>query len=213
MPKLTIDNLKREAKSFSDSESHHNEKSLFGVTDGKAVGTYLEHKFKRFLQSKYDFETGSSASGIDFPSLQVDMMAMDLNLPHSSYPFKLVRQKIYGLSYSILLFVYDKKDEIKSKTAILNISHALFLDSDRTSDFRTTTGLKVILENNGNKDDLVAFMLDNFLFEDETEAGKLAEEILFNPPLTGYLGISDSVRWNRQYTRAIKNGDELVYQS
>ncbi len=36
MPKLTIQLLKREARKFSQAESGHREKSLFGVTDGKA---------------------------------------------------------------------------------------------------------------------------------------------------------------------------------
>lgn len=34
-----------EAKKFAAEESSHDKPSLFGVTDGKAVGTYLEHKF------------------------------------------------------------------------------------------------------------------------------------------------------------------------
>ena len=69
MPILTTDILIREAQEFSYSESSHKEKSLFGITDGKAVGTYLEHKFKEYLRAKYNFEEGNSASGIDFPVL------------------------------------------------------------------------------------------------------------------------------------------------
>jgi hypothetical protein len=46
MQKLTVQLLKTGAKAFADRESGHKEKSLFGVTDGKAVGTYLEHKFQ-----------------------------------------------------------------------------------------------------------------------------------------------------------------------
>jgi len=52
-------------KSFCIQESQKPNRELFGVTDGKAVGTYIEHKFKEFLLSKYDLEIGSSASGID----------------------------------------------------------------------------------------------------------------------------------------------------
>jgi len=37
--KLTIEFLKEEAKRFSKIESQHDEPSIFGVTDGKAVGT------------------------------------------------------------------------------------------------------------------------------------------------------------------------------
>lgn len=43
MPKLqlTIEILQEEAKEFAIKESSHDEPNLFGVTDGKAVGTYL----------------------------------------------------------------------------------------------------------------------------------------------------------------------------
>lgn len=42
---LTIDALRSEAATFAEIESAHDEPNLYGVTDGKAVGTYLEHKF------------------------------------------------------------------------------------------------------------------------------------------------------------------------
>jgi len=72
---LTIDTLCSEAARFAAVESKHSEPSLFGVTDGKAVGTYLEHKFRAFLRGQgYQFEEGKSANGIDFPGLLVDMV-------------------------------------------------------------------------------------------------------------------------------------------
>jgi hypothetical protein len=44
MPRaLTSALLQKEAASFARTESKHKEPSLFGVTDGEAVGTYLEH--------------------------------------------------------------------------------------------------------------------------------------------------------------------------
>ncbi|MFN3335427.1 MAG: restriction endonuclease, partial [Caldilinea sp.] len=39
-PKLTLEILKIEAQQFAQIESAHQESSLYGVTDGKAVGTY-----------------------------------------------------------------------------------------------------------------------------------------------------------------------------
>jgi hypothetical protein len=70
---LTVEILCKEAQRFAKEESTHAERSLYGVTDGKAVGTYLEHKFREFLAANYKFTAGSSASGIDFPELGVDM--------------------------------------------------------------------------------------------------------------------------------------------
>lgn len=43
--KLTIERLRAEAKLFCISESEIKNKDLYGITDGKTVGTYVEHKF------------------------------------------------------------------------------------------------------------------------------------------------------------------------
>ena len=80
MQKLTVELLKAEARAFAEMESGHREKSLFGVTDGKAVGTYLEHKFQRVLDKRYRYSRGSSAKGIDFPELGVDIKVTSLRL-------------------------------------------------------------------------------------------------------------------------------------
>ena len=48
-PDLTIESLCSEASAYAAQESTHAEPSLYGVTDGKAVGTYFEHKFRLYL--------------------------------------------------------------------------------------------------------------------------------------------------------------------
>ena len=219
MPKLTIQILKREAHKFSQMESSHKEKSLFGVTDGKAVGTYLEHKFRNYLRTKYSFQIGSSASGIDFPELQVDMKVTSIAQPQSSCPFKSARQKIYGLGYSLLIFVYDKTDNTKAKTTTQNILHTIFVGADRTADYQMTIGLTDIMAHSGNKHDLKAFMFDkNLPILDEDEADKLADQVMSNPPKIGYLTISNALQWRLQYSRVIEhaglgNGISLVYRA
>jgi hypothetical protein len=92
-PKLTIEAIIKESGLFAERESDFAEPSLYGVTDGKAIGTYLEHKFKVSLNGKYDFEPGNSASGIDFPSLLIDMKVTSVKQPQSSCPFQSARQK------------------------------------------------------------------------------------------------------------------------
>ena len=77
-PRLTVELLRDEAASFALAESKHGEPSLFGVTDGKAVGTYLEHKFQASLHKRFTYDEGSSAKGIDFPTLKVDMKVVEL---------------------------------------------------------------------------------------------------------------------------------------
>jgi len=206
---LTIDVLVQEAKDFALCESRHRERSLFGVTDGKAVGTYLEHKFQHLLQKKYVYDKGSSAKGIDFPKLGVDIKVTSIRQPQSSCPFKSARQKVYGLGYSLLVFVYDKKDDRASRTARLTIKHVVFVDKIRTADYQTTTGIKKILDNNGNADDLVAFISERFLPLDDIQAHQLAEEILKKRPNVGYLTISNALQWRLQYGRVIEHAGKV----
>lgn len=209
LPKMTLDDLLREARDFATHESSHHEPTLFGVTDGKAVGTYFEHKFRSHLHTKYAFEEGSSAKGIDFPELLVDMKVTSLRQPQSSCRFESARQKIYGLGYSLLVFVYEKSDDPVTKTGSLGITHIVFVDSARTADFQTTTGLRKIIENSGNADDVTAFFHDRFLPVDDITAQELAEEILAKPPETGYLTISNALQWRLQYRRVIDKAGEI----
>ena len=204
MPTLTINALCVEAKLFAEIESSYFEPTLYGVTDGKAVGTYLEHKFQRFLHDKYDYIQGSSAKGIDFPDLNVDMKVTRITQPQSSCPFSSARQKIYGLGYSLLVFVYDKEDDDNKRAGRLNILHTTFVESHRTADYQTTSGLHKILDNNGNIDDIVAFLSERYLPIDDTQATLLAQEILNNRPPLGYLTISNALQWRLQYRRVIE---------
>ncbi len=203
MATLTIAALRDEAAHFSAIESGDAEPLLFGVSDGKAIGTYLEHKFRAYLRVRYEFEQGNSAGGIDFPDLLVDMKVTSIRQPQSSCPFKSARQKIYGLGYALLVFVYDKSDNEVDRTARLNILHTLFIDAARTADFQTTRGIRTILANEGNRDDLIAFILDRHLPVDEIGVENLADEILQYPPVQGFLTISNALQWRLQYSRVI----------
>jgi len=147
---------------------------------------------------------GSSASGIDFPELEVDIKVTSTRQPQSSCPFKSARQKIYGLGYSLLVFVYEKTDDPQTATGNLNVLHVIFVSKERTADFQMTTGLCRILENEGNRDDIMAFIEERRLPIDEIEATAIADEILSNPPEVGYLTISSALQWRLQYGRVIE---------
>lgn len=203
-PVLTIPLLIKEAATFSEAESTFDEPSLYGVTDGKAVGTYLEHKFSSYLLDTYHFASGNSASGIDFPSIEVDIKVTSIKQPQSSCPFKSARQKIFGLGYNLLVFVYEKFDDQLAKTGRLDMKHTIFVEKSRTADFQTTKGILEIIEREGNEDDLVAFMTDRNLPVDEIESYNIARAILATPPNLGYLTISNALQWRLQYSRVIQ---------
>ena len=207
---LTHHLLQKEAKIFSEIESKYNESLLYGVTDGKAVGTYLEHKFQAYLHKKYNYTEGSSARGIDFPELMVDMKVTSIRQPQSSCPFKSAKQKIYGLGYSLMVFVYEKTDDELRKTSKLNIKHTIYVDSSRTADFQTTSGILKIIENQGNRDDLLAFFSERMLPVDHIEAIRIADELLLKKPMQGYLTISNALQWRLQYSRVINKAGDVA---
>lgn len=216
---LTIELLCQEARFFSAIESSHPEPSLYGVTDGKAVGTYLEAKFVGFLRAKgYEFDLGNAANGLDFPGLNVDIKVTSIKQPQSSCPFRSIRQKVYGLGYGLIVFVYAKTDDPASQTATLSITDTVFVEAAHTADFQMTRGLLQVLDNAGNEEDLASFMQSRSLTDDPGHLQVLAEEIIRNRPMQGYLTISPALQWRLQYKRVIDvagsvNGVLSIYKA
>jgi hypothetical protein len=89
------------------------------------------------------------------------------------------------------------------------MQHTIFVDQDRTADFQMTKGILHILENDGNVDDIIAFMQDKNLPVDDIEANTIAEEIIRNHPNQGYLTISNALQWRLQYGRVIQEAGKV----
>lgn len=202
-PILTLDRLIDSARLFCEIESKKNHAELIGITDGKAVGTYVEHKFQHFLQSRYIVEIGSSAKGIDLPGAEIltDIKVTSITQPQSSCPFRNARQKIFGLGYNLLVFVYEKKDTNNSCT--LQFSFCTFIDKERTADYTITKRLREMVHDGANKEDIIGFLQDKSVPGDEIVYNDLADEILDNLPKQGYLTISNALQWRLQYARVI----------
>ena len=205
---LTIDSLIKEAQTFCKWLSDTNHPELIGITDGKAVGTYVEHKFQNYLKEHYHIAVGSSAMGIDLPSVNTDIKTTSITQPQSSCPFTSARQKIYGLGYNLLVFVYDKKDNGLTDCR-LNITHCTFIKENRTADYTTTALIRKMLEIKANKEDIAALLNDKNVPGDEITYSQLADEILQTPPLQGYLTISNALQWRLQYKRVIGLGNTV----
>lgn len=202
MTDLNLSILQEEAGTFSEQFSTSSHPNLYGVTDGKAVGTYLEHAFKEHLQKKYSFTSGSSAKGIDLPSLNVDIKVTSIKQPQSSCPYRSARQKVYGLGYHIILFVYEKIDT-PPDNCVVNVLHTVFIDKSKTADFTLTTLLNKTLELGGNEEDIISDLASKNLPIDDIEASTLAKDIMNKPPEIGYLTISNALQWRLQYKRVV----------
>jgi hypothetical protein len=209
LPALTLEALCKEATNFAAIESQHWERTIHGVTDGKAIGTYVEAKFQEYLRARYSFRLGSAAKGIDFPELNVDLKVTSVKQPQSSCPFRSARQKVYGLGYALLVLVYEKVDDAKTATGRLNFLHTIYVEPRRTADFQTTRGLLALLANDANVDDILAFIEERRLPVEEIGARAIAEEVLKTPPEQGYLTISNAQQWRLQYGRVVAEAGQV----
>lgn len=209
--KLTIEKLIEEAQLFCVEQSEFQHKELFGVTDGKAVGTLIEQKFQKHLNDKYIVTVGSSAKGIDLPSddILTDIKVTSIKQPQSSCPFRDAKQKIFGLGYNLLVFVYDKTDDPATQTAILNFVSCSFVSKERTADYTTTSILNDMKKVEANEDDIVAFLEGIKLPADEITLQQIAGIILATEIPIGYLTISNALQWRLQYKRIVNLTDDV----
>ena len=204
-PELTIKTLKKAAKAFCDIESTYENRDLYGVTDGKAVGTYIEHKFQKYLEDHYTYEKGSSAKGIDLPgaNIQTDIKVTSVRQPQSSCPFKDAKQKIFGLGYNLLIFVYNKTENSNKNTSNLHFISCSFLEKDRTADYTTTFRIREMIQDGAIKEDIIGYLNDKSIPADEITLSLIADQIINNTPKQGYLTISNALQWRLQYARVV----------
>lgn len=207
--KLTINKLREESINFCKRESNTTHPDLVGVTDGKAVGTYIEHKFEEYLKEKYEVRLGSSARGIDLPDKEIntDIKVTSVKKPQSSSPFKNIEQKVYGLGYNLLVFVYEKTD-INNK-CYLDFKHCIFLEADKSGDYNLTKILRLLLKNNAELEDIIEVLEDSNVPGDNQSLETLAKKIINNPPKQGYLTISNAFQWRLKYNNIINSDSEI----
>ena len=172
---LTLDLLKGAARDFTQELTTTPIPSLYGVTDGKAVGTFVEGAFNTYIAERYKHDRANAAKGIDFPSLAVDLKVTSIRQPQSSCRFRDATQKVYGLGYHLLVMVYEKVDDQERNSSLLKILHVIFIDQEFTADFQTTKGIADILARDGNADDIDAFLEERNLPLDEIGRRSLAE--------------------------------------
>ena len=207
--KLTNHLLVKEAKLFCEISNNKKHPKLEGISDEKAIGTYIEQEFKLFLSEKYEFDMGSSAYGIDFPdvSINTDIKVTSRKKPQNSCPFKDIRQKIYGLGYNILLFIYnmDKENDLKFESCN-------FIKSNQTGDYNLTKNLIQMVENNWKKEDITKYLIECKIPGNLDTLEQLSEEIINNPPEQGYLTISNALQWRLKYSH-IKDTTETITEN
>ncbi|MDR1264030.1 MAG: hypothetical protein LBK42_00300 [Propionibacteriaceae bacterium] len=208
---LTTDLFKGAAAAFAAELRSTPLPELYGATDGKAVGTRVEALFKEYLQQRFELQAGSAATGLDFPSINLDLKVTSLRQPQSSCPFRDATQKIFGLGYNLLVIVYVKTDDDARRAALLDIKHVIYIDESRTGDFALTKEIRGLVAQAGDEpgdretaiEDIDALLQDKNLPLDEVSRRGLAERLVAEAPEQGVLTISNALQWRLQYARAI----------
>lgn len=202
MERLTNDGLKRVAGQFAYELSTRHVEEIMGASDGKHVGTYLEHAFKKYLQSHFESDNwGNSAKGVDLPDINTDIKFTSIRQPQSSLPFKDASQKIFGLGYNLIVFVYDKDDTRENNILFTSVS---FINKECTADYTMTKIIRQTLDIDGNDDDLYAVLADRNLPGDDITYKNIIGRIRQNGVKQGYISISNALQWRASYKRIIK---------
>ena len=92
---------------------------------------------------------------------------------------------------------------------MLDFVSCCFVDKSRTADFQTTTGIHQIISNQGNQDDIFAFLTEHHIPCDEVTLYQMAAEILNHPPQIGYLTISNALQWRLHYRRIVSLAEDV----
>lgn len=107
------------------------------------------------------------------------------------------------------MFVYDKVDDPKTKTATLDFVSCSFISKERTADYTTTYRVREMVKDKANVEDIVAYLNDKNIPADEITLNQLAKQIFKLPPLQGYLTISNALQWRLQYQRIVNLTDKV----
>ncbi len=142
-------------------------------------------------------------------NIQTDIKVTSIRQPQSSSPFKDAKQKIFGLGYNLLVFVYDKVDDVNTSSAKLDFVSCSYLDKERTADYTTTFRLREMVKDGAIKEDIIAYLNDKNIPADDISLGLIADQILNKTPKQGYLTISNALQWRLQYARVVNLTDNV----
>ena len=214
---LTIEAMKSEATVFVRELSVQPIAELYNVSDGKAVGTYVEHAFKNWLALRYSYEHGNSANGLDLPSINTDIKVTSIARPQSSSPFKSAWQEIGGMGYNLMVFVYEKKNNPRNHTSILDFRNAIFIDRSRTADYRLTKNIREValdeeMSDEVKADEIEAILMNKQLPVDDATRRNWAEQLVHEPPEQGAITVSNALQWRLAYNWAIELAAKRTYR-
>ena len=171
------------------------------------IGTYIERECRKYLEERTGLTMeGSAALGKDLPLFNIDIKTTSAVQPQSSSPYRSIEEKIFGLPYNILLFIYRKED--KEGFAELENLRCCYIPKELTGDYSTTRLARELREKYLRKEigvDEIIRRLEEKLgiteVEDLNITPGMVQRIIDNPPAPGVLTVSFALQWRLQYGR------------
>ena len=149
-----------------------------GVTDGKAAGAFAGRLFEDCLSQRHDMASGNSAGGLGLPSASTGIKAAP---PACRQAGRDGKQKIYGLGCSLAVSVYGENDGHTDKAGALDYCACPFVDSQRAADYQTAAGIRNIIADNGNEDDIFALWVERNIPVRRSLADEYGERTVAHP--------------------------------
>lgn len=184
----------------------------------KQIGTYFEEELREwFAEHEGIISEGSVAKGLDLPLFDIDVKTTSVARPQSSSPFDDPGERITGVDYNILLFVYDKSATESGNQ--FDIVSCVYIPKERTGDHRMSVKAQTLVEQ-WSKGRLSEEELRQEL-EDLTGLGAISDEkfdeIKESPPLDGTITISPAAQWRFSYNKMtneqVPEGSTRLYSS
>lgn len=176
-----IGRMAASAKAFCAQYGGVPQETPYGVTDGKAAGTFVERLLEDYLSQRHDMASGNSARGLGLPSASTGIEAAPPARPRSGCPCRDGKQKIYGLGCSLAVSVHGKNDGHTDKAGALDYCACSFVDSQRAADYQTAAGIRNITADNGNEDDIFALLVERNIPVRRSLADEYGERIVAHP--------------------------------
>ncbi|PSQ58470.1 MAG: hypothetical protein BRD23_06785 [Halobacteriales archaeon SW_9_67_25] len=184
----------------------------------KQIGTYFEKELRDWFEEKHGLVSeGSVAEDIDLPAFNLDVKTTSNRQPQSSSTFDDPGERIVGVDYNILLFVYDKQSVDGGNK--FEIKTCAYIPKERASDYRKSDdAVKLVADYGEGKlsESELREQLENL-----TGVGAISDEkfneIKENPPEKGAITITPALQWRFNYNKMVKEdvpeGTDRIYGS
>lgn len=184
----------------------------------KQIGTYFEKELREWFEDHAGVvSAGSVAKGLDLPAFDLDVKTTSKRQPQSSSPFKDAGERITGVDYNVLLFIYDRHSVDGGNR--FDIVSCVYIPKERTADYRMSEQAQRLVEM--YRDDELSESELRQELEDMTGLGAISdekfEEIKENPPNKGTITITPAIQWRFNYNKMIDSpvpdGSTRLYSS